>query len=270
MAITSEVSAPPPPGAYRWTMTSTFGSVLKEWRSTRRMSQLDLGSIAEVSPRHISFLESGRSNPSRPMVLHLADVLEVPRPERNRLLGAAGFSPIYIAHEPTSEAMEPIRKAIAWTVERHDPYPAFVLDRHWNVIDANSSAEFVLAMLGVPANASMLELFVDPAGIRGQIENWPEVGYFLLTRLRTESSVVGGDPVLDAAIAQLVADPTIAPPDEGPLPPALAAVIRLGDSTVSLLSTIAHFGSAEDIALADHRIELFFPADEQTEAIFNS
>ncbi len=255
---------------YGSTMTSSFGTVLKEWRAVRRMSQLELGSLAEVSPRHISFLESGRSNPSRTMVLHLTEILEVPRQERNRFLGAAGFSPVFTKHDPDGAEMEPIRQAITWTLERHDPFPAIVLDRHWNVVSSNQSAALMFAFLGVNPEVNMIDLFLEDGGAKELVVNWSEVGYFLLTRLRTENAAVGGDETLERAIATLSDDPEIAPPAASPLPPALAVTLRLGDANISLLSTIAQFGSAEDIALADQRVELFFPADDATRALFMS
>lgn len=234
------------------------------------MSQLELGSLADVSSRHISFLESGRSNPSRPMVLHLTDVLDVPRQERNRFLSAAGFAPVFRTHDPQGSEMEPIRQAIKWTLERHDPFPALVLDRHWTVVSANTSAAMMLGALAIDTTSttSMIDLFLNEGGVRDRVENWHDLGYHLLTRLRTESAAVGGDPVLDAAIATLSADTSIGPPTTSPLPPAIPLVMLLGESTVSLFSTIAQFGSAEDIALADQRVELFFPADESTRQLF--
>lgn len=256
--------------AYGSSMTSSFGTVLKEWRAVRRLSQLDLGSLAEVSPRHISFLESGRSNPSRTMVLHLTEMLDVPRQERNRFLRAAGFSPIFPKHDPDGSEMAPIRDAIAWTLDRHDPFPAIVIDRHWNVVSSNKAASLMFAFLGVDQKVNMIDLFVEDGGAKDLVVNWPEVGYFLLTRLRTENAAVGGDEVLARAIATLSADPSITVPATSPLPPALPVTLRLGESEVSLLSTIAQFGTAEDIALADQRIELFFPADEATRTLFLS
>ena len=251
--------------------TSTFGSVLKEWRGVRRMSQLELGSLAEVSTRHISFLESGRSNPSRPMVLHLSEVLEIPRQDRNRLLGAAGFAPMYQTHDPDGEEMEPIRQAINWTLEQHDPFPAVVLDRHWNVLEVNTAGAMMFELLGVVTDVNMIDLFIKDDRVRSMIVNWSEVGYFLLTRLRTESAAVGGDAILDAAVASLVADESITARDAAtPLLPALPAVFNINGLEVSLLSTIAQFGSAEDIALADQRIELFFPGDEATKQLLLS
>lgn len=204
------------------------------------------------------------------MVLHLTEVLDVPRQERNRFLGAAGFSPVYERHDPDGEAMEPIRQAINWTLEQHDPFPAIVLDRHWNVIKVNNSAAMMFTMLGLDTEINMIEVFVHNTHMRDQIVNWSEVGYFLLTRLRTENAAIGGDPVLDQAIAALAADEQIGPSSSMALPPAMPAIFRIGDVEVSLLSTIAQFGSAEDIALADQRIELFFPADEVTRALFLS
>lgn len=251
-------------------MSSQFGSVLKEWRSTRRMSQMDLGLAAEVSTRHISFLESGRSNPSRPMVLHLANALEVPRTDRNRLLTAAGFAPLYGQRNLDDPAMDQIRYALRWTLERHDPFPGIALDRHWNVVDQNESSAGLFALLGITPPVSMLEVLLDPEGLQSLIENWHEVGPFLLTRLRTESTALGGDAILEAAIQRLragVEGPGLPGATEA-FPPVLTTRLRLGDTTISLMSTIAHFGSAEDIALADIRIELFFPADDTTLAFF--
>ncbi len=251
-------------------MTSPFGTVLKEWRAVRRMSQLDLGSEADVSPRHISFLESGRSKPSRTMVLHLAETLSMPRGERNRLLTSAGFAPVYTAHDVGEPAMEPVHRAIARTLDRHDPYPGIVLDRHWHVVDANRGAVALFELMGVGPRPDMLGLFLDPAGLRTLVSNWPMVGYFMLSRLRTESAAMGGDEVLDAAIADLTADESIAPPDAGPLPPTITTDLVVGDLTLSMFSTIAQFGSAEDLALADQRIELFFPGDGPSDEFLRS
>lgn len=251
-------------------MTSPFGTVLKEWRAIRRMSQLDLGSEAEVSPRHISFLESGRSKPSRTMVLHLAETLAMPRGERNRFLTAAGFAPIYTSHDASEPEMEPVNKAIGRTLDCHDPYPGMVLDRHWHVVDANRGAVALFELIGVGPRPDMLGLFLDPDGLRTLVSNWPQVGYFMLSRLRTESAAVGGDPVLDAAIADLAADESVAPPETGPLPPTITTDLVVGDLALSMFSTIAQFGSAEDLALADQRIELFFPADGPTDEFLRS
>jgi transcriptional regulator with XRE-family HTH domain len=244
--------------------TSTFGTVLKEWRQQRRMSQLDLSNRAEVSARHISFLESGRSKPSRVMAVHLAEALDIPRGERNRLLTAAGFAPMWQARDLADDEMIPVNEAISWTLQRHDPFPAVVLDRHWKVVRQNDSSAAVLGALGLTGEVDFLEeMTADEGRMRVLIDNWPMAGRFLLARLRTESAAVGGDPVLDAAIEHMAADPELAA-DGGPLPPVVNLDLRLGDVCLSFFSTIAQFGTAEDLALAELRIELFFPADEPT------
>lgn len=250
-------------------MPTTFGSVLKEWRSIRRMSQLELSNVADVSARHISFLESGRSRPSRPMALHLAESLDIPRAERNRMLTAAGFSPMWHEHDLDAEEMALVHDALQWTLERHNPYPAVVLDRHWKVVDQNATSRALLAGLGLSGEISFLDEIVGDGTLRTMIDNWGEVGRYMLTRLRTESAAVGGDVVLDAAIERLAADDGVSQID-GVLPPVATVDFRIGDAFISLFSTIAQFGTAEDLALSELRIELFFPADEPTRAFLAS
>jgi transcriptional regulator with XRE-family HTH domain len=245
-------------------MPVAFGTELKHWRGVRRMSQLELANLAEVSSRHISFIESGRSAPSRTMVLHLGEALQMPRSARNQLLASAGFAPSWSSAAPDDDTLRPILDAEQWMLERHDPYPGLVLDQHWNVVDANSAGRMMLAVLGIEIGASALDAFIDPHGISTQIENWPEVGWSIISRLRTESAWVGGDEILDAAIATLGADERLGSPPQGPLPAVISSRVKVGDLTMSLFSTIAQFGSVEDIALADHRVELYFPADDAT------
>lgn len=188
-----------------------FGSALKEWRAKRRLSQLELGLTANVSARHIAFLETGRSRPSRSMVLQLGEALDVPRAERNRMLDSAGFRPAWTARAQDNADMEPVRRAIARIIERHDPYPAFVIDRHWTIVTANRSGTMVLAAFGIGAGGSMLEAMLEPGRAAAMIENWPEVAAHMIARLRTESAHFGGDPVLDKAAADLFARPRFVP-----------------------------------------------------------
>lgn len=227
------------------------------------MSQLDLSVLADVSARHISFLESGRSKPSQPMAVHLAEALELPRSERNRLLAAAGFAPLWNEHDMHSEQMAPVRKALAWTLDRHNPYPAVVLDRHWYVVDRNRAAGTVFGLLGIEGEISFLDEMTQPDGLRRLIDNWGTVGRFVLSRLRMESAAVGGDAVLDEAVQRLTDDPEI-DPTATEFPPVVNLDFRVGDVCISMFSTIAQFGTAEDMALAELRIELFFPADDIT------
>lgn len=242
-----------------------FGNLLKHWRQRRRYSQLDLAVAANISSRHVSFLETGRSRPSRSMVLQLSDVMDVPRGERNSLLASAGFSAAYSAREAGSNDLRFVREAITWTLQRHDPYPAIAFDRHWRVLELNRCATALLGRLGVNEGDSLLDAFLSPGPLREALVNWQEIAREMRTRLRTESMHYGGDPVLQAAIRQLEA---LGPAEENeiraPYPAVIPVQYRAGESTLSFFSTISQFGSAEDIVLADLKIEMMFPADEAT------
>lgn len=246
-------------------MDMNFGSVLKDWRTQRRMSQLDLGLEADVSARHISFLETGRSRPSRAMVLHLCESLAVPRAARNHILNAAGYAPAYRRRELDEADMAQVRAAVDWTLQRHDPYPALALDRHWTIIKANTTAAMLVGSIGLSEGDSLLAAMRDTKRMSSVLENWREVALHMVARLRTESSHLGGDPVLDEAADQLAQDLGSQMPDvAGALPAVIPARYRANGMTLSLFSTLAQFGSAEDIALSELRIELMFPADDAT------
>ncbi len=252
-------------------MTSQFGSLLKEWRGRRRVSQLDLALAADVSARHVAFLETGRSRPTRAMVIRLSEALDVPRPERNALLGAAGLAPAYRRRPLDDAEMAPFRAAIAWTLERHAPYPAMAIDRRWNIEDLNPTAAAMLTPLGLGRGASMLEAFAGSDALRGAIVNWDETARHILARLRSESAALGGDAVLDDGARRIERSlGAEAASRDDPLPPAVPTQFRVGETTLSFFSTIAQFGSAEDIALSDLRIELMFPADTPTRAFLEA
>jgi len=249
-------------------MDNVFGTMLRTWRDRRHMSRLDLGLTANVSARHISFLETGRAKPSRSMVLMLGNVLDVPRGSRNGLLNAAGFAPAYQRRNWSDEDMASVRDAVDWTMQRHDPYPAFVVDRHWVLVKANRSATALLGGLEVEEGSSLLDVMTDVDVTQALFENWHEVTHHMLARLRTESLHLGGDEVLDAAAEKLSAAlGTQASASAGTLAALIPARYRAGDMTLSLFSTIAQFGTAEDIALADLKIEMLFPADDVTRQV---
>ena len=245
---------------------TAFGALLKDWRGKRRLSQMALGLEADVSSRHIAFLETGRFAPSRKMVLHLSDVLSVPRPDRNDLLSAAGFAPAYPKREMDDDELAPLRAAIDYTIQRHAPYPAIVIDRLWNLVSANAPAWAMLGGFGLGPGDNLLRALFDRPDREELYENWPELGHHMIRRLRTESAHHGGLPELDAFVAELSADPAIAaydPPLQ--LPAVVPARYRMGDQVLSLITTIAEFGSAEELTIADLRTELMFPADAATE-----
>lgn len=254
-------------------MLQTFGFALKDWRGRRRMSQLDLGLEADVSARHISFLESGRSKPSRDMVLHLSDVLEVPREASNSMLVAAGFAPAYTARKRDADELKPLMEAIEWTISRHEPYPAFVIDRHWVLQRMNRPATMLFGGAGLGEGHSMLDALIENPGLRAAIEDIGNMVLHLRSRLRTEISHLGGDAVLERAVARIEALPEYqGQTGHGAtlMPAVIPAKYRAGEVTLSLISTIAQFGTAEDLTLADLRIELLFPADAATKVFFEA
>lgn len=243
-------------------MEPAFGGILKSWRQRRRLSQMELSLAADVSARHIAFLETGKAQPSRAMVLRLSRHLEVPLGERNAWLQAAGFSGHFKARPLATAAMLPIRTAIARMLETHEPYPAFVLDRHWRIVDANRPATLLLGSLGVGVGSTLLDIFVDRAKVTDLFDNAEEVCTHMARRLRTESAHYGGDPVLDEAARAM----TVGLGHEEPTAASAMLPVRLKspNGVLSFFSVLAHFGSTQDIAVAELKIELIFPADDAT------
>jgi transcriptional regulator with XRE-family HTH domain len=236
----------------------SYPDLLKEWRKRRRMSQLDLAVEADVSARHISFLETGRSRPSADMIVHLSEVMDVPTEARNQMMRSVGFAPRYGATPLSEDAMAPIREAVGWTLERHAPYPGIVLDRLWRVVLMNVPASRLFAPMGIAESDSLLDLFTNPV-MSQVVENWPEVAHYTSLRLRAESVAAGGIAELDAAVAVLA--PQARAVGDGPPQPAIPTVYRFGEHRLSLLGTIAQFSTVADETLDDLKVELFFPAD---------
>lgn len=248
-----------------------FGTQLKEWRGARRLSQLQLAVEAEVSSRHISFLESGRAGPSREMVLHLSEILEVPHANRNDLLHAAGFAPQYVRSALSDTHMDAVNRAMEMLLAQHNPYPAVILDKLWRLVDLNNTAAQLFASAGLAKGDSLLDWTVDTAAARQVIVNWGEVGHHTLIRLRNESRAQGGVTVLDEAAARLASDPDIqAFRPEPSLSPVLKTIYRAGALQLALFSTYATFGGAEDLAISDLKIELMFPATPEAEEILRA
>ena len=239
-----------------------FPVALKGWRQSRRLSQLQLALEAEVSARHLAFLETGRARPSRGMVLRLASVLGLPRAAQNGLLTAAGFAPQFPSLPLAAHEMAQVRQAMDWTITRHAPYPAMILDRLWQIVAMNRPAERLFGPAGFQAGSSLLEAMADLRLFAGLIENWEEVGHMTLHRLRAESARAGGVAELDHAAAILAADPRIAgfePRGSGRA--VVPTIYRMNGSRLALFSTYAQFGSAEEVGLSEMKIELMFPAD---------
>ncbi len=246
-------------------MQHLFAQNLKHWRKTRRISQMDLALDADVSTRHISFLETGRSTPSRAMALRLADALNVPRDQRNALLSATGFARIYQTKALNSPDLTQVSEAINWMISNHDPFPALVFDQLWHVVRANKTGTATLKAFGIGIGDSLLDALTAAGNGREIFENWPEVATHMIHRLRAESNNAGGIQKLDDVANMLADDPEVAAFEApSPMPAVIPATYRFGNNRLSMFTTLAHFSTAEDIALADLRIELMFPADENS------
>lgn len=254
---------------------SGFGPLLREWRRARRKSQLALALDADVSPRHLGFMEIGRSHPSREMVLTLANALEVPMRERNDLLSAAGFAPIYRDIGWDDAQLAHIRKALQRILAKQEPYPAVVMDRYWNIGMMNDAGRRFFALFLAEgsggASPNVLRAMFDPSLLRPYVSNWEEVAQGLIQRMHRES--VGGmdaDPKVRELLAELLAYPGVprrwATPDFETAPiPVIPVSFRKGNLRLSFFSTVTTLGTPQDIRLQETRIESFFPADEHTE-----
>jgi transcriptional regulator with XRE-family HTH domain len=248
------------------------GEQLRLWRERRRRSQLDLALDADISTRHLSFVETGRSTPSREMVIRLAEQLELPLRERNQLLLAAGYAPVYAESALDSAPMTAIRAALSQVLTGHEPYPAVVVDRGWNLVDANRSVALFTAglppaLLQPPIN--VLRASLHPDGMAPQIVNLGEWRAHLLSRLSRQVATTA-DPALRALYDELRAYPCDQPEPavELPGPGDVVVPLRLrhAGGELSFFSIVAAFGTPLDVTVAELAIESFFPADPETAA----
>jgi transcriptional regulator with XRE-family HTH domain len=259
--------------------------LLKTWRSTRRYSQLELASETLVSQRHLSFLESGRANPSRDMVLHLSQVLRVPLRERNDMLLAAGYAPLYPERALNDASMAAIRRALETTLRHHEPFPALVVDRQWDVVMHNSAVDRLIGLLGPPARVwkrvdpsgrhNLMRLTLHPLGLQPLVVDWRQTAAALLARLQAELQANPANAGLRALLAELQALPGMparaeadaAPPMQVPV---LSLKLRKGDATLELFSMVCTFGTALDLTADELRLELLFPGNDITAQFLRS
>ena len=249
------------------------GQLLREWRSRRRLSQLDLANGAGISARHLSFVETGRSRPSREMVLHLADQLDVPLRERNALLIAGGFAPTFHATDFAAPEMQLVREAVDRLLAAHEPYPAILVDRRWTLMAANRAATVLVdgvapELLDPPCN--VLRASLHPKGLAARIINRSEWFDHILGNLRRQVAVTG-DEELRALADELAGyaddmNVELRPPAEGPRAIAIPLRLRTDDGELAFITMIATFGTALDITLTELAIETFLPADASTAA----
>jgi transcriptional regulator with XRE-family HTH domain len=267
-------------------LVNSFGMLLKQWRSKRGFSQLELSLASEVSQRHISFLESGRSKPSREMVLTLATVLEVPLRQQNLLLTTAGFAPIHAETDLSAPEMAVVRKALDFMLLKQEPYPAFAIDRYWNLLLANAAAtrlltafidaESLQTQFSQDGKVNLLRVMFHPQGLRSFVVNWAETAGQLLRRVQqeTQDSPVRVDRQHKdrsrELFEELMGYPGVTElwhSANRALPNTLLLAIHLNRDGLELkfFSTIATLGTAADITLQELRIECMFPADAATE-----
>jgi transcriptional regulator with XRE-family HTH domain len=248
------------------------GELLRHWRGVRRLSQLALALEAETTARHVSFIETGRSQPSRAMVLRLARVLDVPIRERNQLLLAAGYAPVYTETGLAEEDAAMVAAALARILESHEPYPAVVMDRYWNILDRNGAAHALFGWLlrdRAPADGpgNLIRNFFDPDRLRPYVANWDEAANALLQRVHREA--IGGVPDAEttALLEEVLARPGVPKPDlTRPLLPIVPVVFSRDGQTFSYFSAVTTLGTPQDALLQELRVECLHPADEQTAA----
>ncbi|MEV0651310.1 helix-turn-helix transcriptional regulator [Phytomonospora sp. NPDC050363] len=247
----------------------TVGGLLRRWRNGRRLSQLDLALAAGVSQRYVSLVETGRSRPSAEMVLRLAVQLDVPLRDRNRLLVAAGFAPRYRERPLDGADMSAVRDAVTRVLRAHEPYPALVVDRRWNVVMTNRPIERFLAdvdpaLLREPVN--MIRLGLDPRGLAGRIVNLAEVRELFRARLARQVARTG-DPVVGALYDEFFGGPRESGFEPPPPQVATPMVFDFEGRELRLFSTITTFGTAQDITVEEISIESYYPSDEESAAV---
>jgi transcriptional regulator with XRE-family HTH domain len=253
---------------------SFVGEIVRTWREVRRLSQLDLALEAEISQKHLSFIESGRSAPSREMLLHIAEHLDVPLRERNAMLLAAGYAPAFPARSFEDPSLALAKASVERVLKAHDPFPALVFDRHWNVISANQAVWSLLGMVAedlLKPPVNVLRVSLHPAGLAPYIANLSGWRHHLISQLRRQFRITR-DAALDALLKELNTYP--APPSaeagaqEGIPADGIAIPLRLTmpSGILSFISTVTVFGTPLEITLSELTMEAFYPADEFTKA----
>ena len=250
-----------------------IGQLLSYWRRERGLSQLALAHVAEVSPRHLCFVETGRARPSRDMVLHLAQSLDVPLRERNAMLLAAGFAPLFRESALDAPELTAVRGALEAILAQQEPYPAVVMNRGWDILRTNAAADRFFGLFLDPATApsppNVLRAMFHPQGLRPHVRNWEEVAAALVQRLHREAvgGVLGdaGRRILDEILGYPGVPRRLAAPDLAtPLVPVIPVAFAHGERTLRFFSTVTVLGTPQDVTLQELRIECFFPADEAT------
>ena len=257
-------------------VATAFGTVLRRWRTARSMSQLTLATEAGISTRHLSFLETGRAQPSREMVQLLAGMLDVPLGDRNALLVSAGYAPAYGERPLSAPELEPVRRALEFTLRQQEPFPALVVDGEWNIVMRNQGAARIFDLFVTPdcedgEVPNVMRTVFCPEGIRRYIVNWEELAECLVNSLHRQVAATGNEAMArlrDELLAYpgvparwSVPDPTVA------MPPLVGMQLKKDDLSLTFFSMITTLGTPRDVTLQQLKIECFFPADAATEQL---
>lgn len=247
-------------------MGNAIGCILREWRKQRRYSQLQLSLESGISAKHISFLETGRSIPSKEMILKIGEFLFLPKREINRALYATGYAPIYRELPTEHEDLQPVFNAIEKMIANHMPYPALVINQNWDIIKVNNAAKNLLTSLGYSKHKNLIEALISDNRETSKIINWHEQVSIILMRLRYEISRLNGSKRLEALAKDLSA--CLAPTDQviniDAEPSILPIRFQVANSVLSFFSIISQLSSIQDVAVSELKVELMFPADEAT------
>jgi transcriptional regulator with XRE-family HTH domain len=255
--------------------TSSFGRLLRQWRTARHLSQLALATEAGISARHLSFLETGRAQPSREMVQLLVGMLDIPLGERNALLVSAGYAPVYGERPLGAPELEPVRRALQFTLRQQEPFPALVMDGDWNVVMRNGASHRIFDLfrdpLDVEEPVNVMRTVFDPQGLRRFIVNWEELAECLVHSLHRQVAATGSDRVVRLR-DELLAYPGVpsrwsVPDPLSTVPPLVSMQLQKGDLSMTFFSMITTLGTPRDVTLQQLKIECFFPADSVTEQV---
>jgi transcriptional regulator with XRE-family HTH domain len=252
---------------------TSFGTVLRRWRSARGMSQLTLATEAGISTRHLSFLETGRAQPSREMVELLAGMLDIPFGDRNALLVSAGYAPAYGERPLSAPELEPVRRALTFTLRQQEPFPALVVDGEWNIVMRNEASRRIFDLFDDPGGSrdrvNVMRTVFDPRGLRRFIVNWEELAGCLVHSLHRHVAATGSESMMRLR-EELLAYPGVPSRWSVPDPcvtmqPLVSMQLRKGDLSLAFFSMITTLGTPRDVTLQQLKIECFFPADAATE-----
>lgn len=251
-------------------MTESAGHILKSWRRRRRYSQLKLALELDISSKHVSFIETGKSIPSKEMILKIGEFLFIPKREVNRILFSAGYAPVYSELPISNAALEPVISAIDQMIENHMPYPAIVLNQAWDIVKTNDSASRLLSELGLSEHGNLLEAIIREDPENSKILNFRQTATVILLRLRHEISMLGGPDYLHALERRLKDhlfkdEKSIDFPEDEIV---LSTKFQLSNHALSFFSIIAQLGAVQDVVVSEFKVELMFPADEKTKEYY--